>query len=129
MLVKKRKRGNIVGKNIHLNTKRQQIVVPCPSRLRKRILRNMQMAALNRFNKIRATKALELLSAINAESNAVYSQMTDNASAAEISTVTDMTTQNLVAKIRAFAGNAINKCVNGITAFRKWKKHFRPAQN
>ena len=128
MLVKKRKKRNLMKKK-YLGTKEHQIFVACPSWLRKRILRNMQKAALNRFNKARADKALELLSAINAESNAGDSQMTDNASAAEISTVTDITPQNLVAKIRTFAGNAINKCVNGITVFRKWKKYFRLVQN
>ena len=128
MLVKKRKKRNLMEKK-YLGTKEHQIFVPCPSWLKKRILRNMQKVALNRFNKARADKALELLSAINAESNAGDSQMTDNASAAEISTVTDITPQNLVAKIRTFAGNTINKCVNGIAAFRKWKRFFRLAQN
>lgn len=116
-------------RDIRFSTEEQQIIVPCPSWFRKHILHNMQKTALNRFNKTRAKKALELLSTINAESNAVYSQATDNAIAAEISTVIDMTTQNLVAKIKAFAGNAINKCVNAITAFRKWKRYFRPAQS
>jgi len=85
-------------KNETKNPDKTKVTVPCPVRLQRQMLQNLQKAALNRFNKIRAKKALELLSTINAESNVVYSQAMDSASAAEISPVTDMTTQNLVAK-------------------------------
>ena len=115
----------------YLNKSEVQLAVSCPSWLRRRILQNLQRSLLNRFNKVRAGRARELLIAINAKPDVAVSQTQNNPDVTKTSVDTNKAavrpTQIMSSKIRVFVGNTFNKCINYITLFEKRKRHFQSA--
>lgn len=117
----------------HINKSEAQLAVSCPSWLRRRILRNLQRSSLNRFNKVRAEKARELLVAINAKPDVAASQTQSNPDITKTSVDTNKATvrptQTMSSKVCVFVGNTFNKCMNYKTLFGKWKRHFQSAHS
>ena len=115
----------------HINKTEVQLVVPCPNKIRKRILRNLQRSSLNRFNKARADKARELLVAINAKPNVVAPQTQSNPdiinASVDINKAASYSTQTAASKVCVFVGNTFKTCISHITAFGKRKWYFQPA--
>jgi len=107
----------------HINKAEAQLAASCPTWLRKLILQNLQRSSLNRFNKVRAEKARELLVAIKAKSNVAASQTQSNPDIIKTSVDTNkaavLTTQTMNSKVCVFVGNTFNKCMNYITLFGK----------
>lgn len=117
----------------HINESEVQLAVSCSSWLRRRTLRNLQRSSLNRFNKVRAKKARELLVAINAKPDVAASQTQSNPDITKTSVNTNKAEvrpiQTMSTKVCVFVGNTFNKCMNYITVFEKRKRHFQPVHS
>ena len=108
-----------------------QLVVPCPNKIRKRILRNLQKSSINKFNKMHAEKALELIKKINAKSNSYDVPIRVATENTKIPMVaknhTTKKTQRWTAKIYAFVNNMFNKYMKRLTTFPGRKGRFQVA--
>jgi hypothetical protein len=116
------------------NESQLQIIVPCPARLQRRMLRNLEKAKVDRIKPVRAEKAINILAVIEAQSKADDVAKEDKinttkmAAAASKVTTTGATTPRT--EIRRATNSMFHKCFKYISpfyAFVKSKRFFRPA--